>query len=68
MGSNPILCTKCGLEKWSSHLAHNQEVTWFESRIRYQVSRCNRFARRPVKAEVTGSSPVGIARMFAGVV
>ena len=51
----------------ASHLAHNQEVAWFDSRLRYQVSRCNRFACRPVKAEVTGSSPVGIARRIAGV-
>ncbi len=44
----------CGLEKWLSHLAHNQEVTWFESRIRYQVSRCNRFCTPPCQGGGNG--------------
>ncbi len=37
-----------------SHLAHNQEVAWFESRLRYQASRCNRFCTPPCQGGGNG--------------
>ncbi len=56
------------MEKWLSRRPHKPQIAWFESRLRYQAPWSSGCARRPVKAEVTGSNPVGVARMFAGVV
>lgn len=36
-GREDRVSIRCGVEQWSARVAHNHQVAWFESRLRYKA-------------------------------